>query len=1208
MDATAQALASFRDTGAFETLATLYIEYSHPELKGLIQTGINEEGKSVPSPVDGIRILRRPGGGHDVVLLAATTTEAKELQRKWLGSTGSVGDVEKAAAVLGQLKEADPEAGGRLFLVSNRPVNLDLIRDVHARASARGIVADPIDASALVRFLDFDADGQFVRETILGVPAERISTRLLREISNESLDAHLRRFPPTHQGGWTISRDIATPLLDLIRRPGATKIALQGPSGCGKSVLLQQVGRLVQAGHGFTLWVPPELLQSGRTADSIVECVLKQLRPELRDGVGTEALRLASSEFGGLILLIDDINRVGQPTHCLEVVNALAGSQGACHWLIAVWPGQIREHANPSASAPVPSEAVVWKIVEIGRYSPAEQELLRGRISDTFCRAFDGDPFLCALVPPESTFSSAEGRSQMLEQILDAFIERASRDAAEQRRTPGTTADFSDALDRLVDFIVTEDVPEPRWTIVRNHLGEAAADRLSLIGERARIAVIDTHWRWTHERLRDLIIGRWLATYFVRVAEGADSGRGHLWRHPGLAEAWAIALAFLRIPQERVDFLAKCQPLCLAKIVELRLLSDEEGERSQLCSRLGALLTSDIPPSDSVHTVTVGAVLSTLAKSNDATVLKICPQGDYIGLATSARFRNGDINAGLQIVASQPTQLPFLPAITHLEFEADALAFGQTHDEHRQELIALFDNLDASNATLTRCLFTLMGYLAWPEFVPVAHRMWRESSDDARHQFLEEFIWVVGRCGAAGASEDIRQALLFASRPSESVPAETGSASAEPIFVALHHAWRRWNVAASASAEFVQFFLQNRRRFDFLHNLLRGIDLPDAVDALLRHAPDVLGLGESVDPLNERDDREWFPVAAATRDQLWSIFSTDPEQQIRRRAFRLWRANASYDDLQKLRSANAEDPLFDKVLAQRLRMRDPTAAPSLASKVRSAPDEWSRFVPAVIGEPGVVEAFESNLEGALKSGNPHAPERVPIHLPADYLRTLVERRGEVLRNCPNIWLALWQSDVPEVLQFLRAVISTCDESALEGFFRRHGWPFPVSRRMLDALTPVLDRFPRDELLFGLGRPAILAGHHEWVSKHLAPRMTPTRRLRWIDSNTARAILDRIARGPVHDWTYRRRAAYRLLHETEKLFGSTLEIVREWLDTPPRPEQIAVAATFLEEVGTGDDLEWWTSAATPSGSPQLVECVTWLLKRRRWHPSERGSEE
>ena len=262
-----------------ETLASLYLTGDGLSCQGIIQTGINGEGKPVACPIDALRIIPVGDGMQRVALFAATTTADEKLPRKWLGEdqttrTGKkrkrvpkIGDVQKAAEEFTRWKQTHPKACGVLYLATNRRPSADLIRKASAQAQRLGLnTVEFVEASALLRFLDFDADGQYVRETILGLPAQRLNSELLSAISAELLISHANHFPSTHSGDWTIKRNLTSDLVNLLIQPGRCRIALQGPSGFGKSILLRQVGKAVLNSGGFALWIPAEGLQRGQKA------------------------------------------------------------------------------------------------------------------------------------------------------------------------------------------------------------------------------------------------------------------------------------------------------------------------------------------------------------------------------------------------------------------------------------------------------------------------------------------------------------------------------------------------------------------------------------------------------------------------------------------------------------------------------------------------------------------------------------------------------------------------------------------------------------------------------------------------------------------------------------------------------------------------------------------------------------------------------
>ena len=83
------------EAGKFEGLIAWYLRETYPHLKGLISTGINDKGKPIACPVDGVKYVA--GSPPIYFSVAATTEQQKNLSSKWLGVRNRTGDIEKAA-------------------------------------------------------------------------------------------------------------------------------------------------------------------------------------------------------------------------------------------------------------------------------------------------------------------------------------------------------------------------------------------------------------------------------------------------------------------------------------------------------------------------------------------------------------------------------------------------------------------------------------------------------------------------------------------------------------------------------------------------------------------------------------------------------------------------------------------------------------------------------------------------------------------------------------------------------------------------------------------------------------------------------------------------------------------------------------------------------------------------------------------------------
>lgn len=121
---TIRELASMTDEGAFESLATAVLRYSDDRLRSISHPGVNADGKTVKSPVDGIAFV--PGAvPPQMIAVHHTICAAKGLERKWLhdpakvksrsrgkSSTAPPGDVVKTVEIINEEKKTDTEPSG----------------------------------------------------------------------------------------------------------------------------------------------------------------------------------------------------------------------------------------------------------------------------------------------------------------------------------------------------------------------------------------------------------------------------------------------------------------------------------------------------------------------------------------------------------------------------------------------------------------------------------------------------------------------------------------------------------------------------------------------------------------------------------------------------------------------------------------------------------------------------------------------------------------------------------------------------------------------------------------------------------------------------------------------------------------------------------------------------------------------------------------
>lgn len=322
MSTTAGHLEGMTDTGKFEILATQVLRLLYEDCRAVIHLGVNAEGKTIPSPVDGFVLVpnRKP---HRYVMTAFTTSA--DLKRKWLydsekgnSKTAEDGDLAKAAKLVSTIRATDPEAEFWLYLGTNRTLYKDLMNDVYAAANQAHISVEFLEQSKLRDFLDTTADGQWLRQEHLGIAAERLSFELLHDVSAISLAEYGLESPFGNVPSLvrTASCDITA---GFLREPSVSLVLLVGPSGAGKTVLAQSVfGEHVKEG-GLALWLPGEIAEKAVNLPDAVGRALRLLRGRLDPDAGRTALQLASP-LRPLWIVVDDLNRAAQPSRVLEKI------------------------------------------------------------------------------------------------------------------------------------------------------------------------------------------------------------------------------------------------------------------------------------------------------------------------------------------------------------------------------------------------------------------------------------------------------------------------------------------------------------------------------------------------------------------------------------------------------------------------------------------------------------------------------------------------------------------------------------------------------------------------------------------------------------------------------------------------------------------------------------------------------------------------
>lgn len=91
---TRERLSDITDEGLFERLAAGVLRIAEPVFHGIVETGTNVRGQTIPDPADGVLYTMAPDGERLAIIAHHTITRRASLRSKWLDPTD--GDVVKA--------------------------------------------------------------------------------------------------------------------------------------------------------------------------------------------------------------------------------------------------------------------------------------------------------------------------------------------------------------------------------------------------------------------------------------------------------------------------------------------------------------------------------------------------------------------------------------------------------------------------------------------------------------------------------------------------------------------------------------------------------------------------------------------------------------------------------------------------------------------------------------------------------------------------------------------------------------------------------------------------------------------------------------------------------------------------------------------------------------------------------------------------------
>ena len=959
---------------------------------------------------------------------------------------------------------------------------------------------------------------------------------------------------------------------------------------------------------GFGLLVTAEVLGESRTLADAVDATLRELHPPLAVGEGREAFALAS-ETSPLLVVVEDVNRAASPARVLEKLASWGKSaqegKKRVRWrvLCPVWPlttallsdnaHGFLSHSSISLSSLTEQEG----IAAVQRRCAEPLPLLDAKAVAT---ALGHDPLLIALHADED--SGPEPKA-----VIRSFVERSLGRLA-MGNGQYTVGEYRSALRSLSLELLERKQLEPLFTDVVQWMGEQSvvADMLREFvraGEVAWLAGPAERERivFRHDRVRDHLLADAVAHALSR-----DDLSLSVMSDPYFAEVIGIALAGGEAGPAAIVQVAAANPL--AAFSAMRHFRQPRTEAQRRVVGASTVWADSGAPADPRDGSLRQAVLRILAECEGPHVKPLCARIDDRGTdwwALRARFRNGDLSAGIRLCAQFE---PGVGVVGHVELIEHVL---------RKTGAGLLRALDSVlrrrhlGGTERKGALRLAGYASSSSLSDALQESWR--TEGARQELLSDYLWACSLCCGEKPAELLGPIFdEWAAMPEED---EAGLGSPRVRFGADRIRWAfRDRVPDRAIGYFLDRAMEPELRWPLLV-MLNGIDNPDAVEfvvrELARQDEELEGFAMSArDEWSQRPKYGGAPMKAASRRRLRELWSNDGKsRRLRRRALKFWSATVARGDIAVLRTVDTSGAIGDVALFERLRRGDETAIRDLLEKLESDGGRYWWQAGRYLWSDELTECMDRAL-GRIANEAPGPdsdlsndlwmlPELL-MKLPLATAERLIKKHWTGLSHSADYVQAALYVGSSGLLTEVRKVVARHDNPKslfvhLDTHFgiRVEGRRGITRLSQMEALVPYLDHLADNDVV-SLWEACNENGWFDWRRRHLD---SSAKRAggRFVDTASAMKELDKeLARSEPFPWVDHWGEA---LLKTGVSRNGMMNLVKDWLKRHSDEKALRMAADLVTWFGRRRHLivlHGHKSAQTGRGR-EIIENASFALR-------------
>ncbi len=1198
---TVKILGEETDVGKFELLATSVLRKHSPEYATILHTGINADGKTVRSPLDGFSLIPHSDPPH-FLMVEHTTTKIEDLEKKWLHDHTTVtirksptarktklpsesddGDLIKAGREAEEIRKSSPNALFTLILTTNQMLSVDLLNKVYERAKGLDVAVDPWGPSRLADFLDTTTEGHYLRKMYLGIEVEMLSLSLLHEICQKSLlryEQELLLVPP----GGLVSRELLTQIQQNQQNGDNALQLLIGGSGSGKSVLAYQSLQDHLNSDRYGLWFPAELIENCVSLENAIDKVLRVFYPSLLPNAGQSALQFFQKENKRFFIVVDDLNRVEAPSKLLRKLSTWAkpmkldsagSQQSLLPFLIIcpVWPtiwGTSNTYLDKTTwvnsafiEAMTLSEAqsTIQMAAQLANLTITRAE------ANTIAERLGRDPILVGL------YSNFLLNNQQIipEDVIEQFIADSINKIAATPDAHYLATEYQEALNSLALRMLQNRNLYPRWSEIRAWF-QVTPDQLNPLRELTQQGYIchlttisgEQKFSFRHDRIQQSLLIKSVVKLLEDSSENTD-----LLFDPYFAEI--VGQAILLNPQPR-EFLKQIRErLPLALIVALQYLGIPSTPYHQeiieeIREWINSLKTDFIPAS------VLNAICWTLLETDSTMVLDITEKFPKYWSVLLARLRNGCTKSGI-LYCSRGGDSEF--RINNTLRDQIIEHAKQRHAEKLiLELKHFLTDTDISDKE-RRGALALVGFLKTTDCHNEISVCWELATD--KSVMLADAIWATTRCCNTEPDKLLDPMMVYWAN----LPDEEGSLK----YIMAHSL--RFGLR-DTKRNVIDYFIEQCNIYESLRGsiayLCGHVDLPNALEFALRW---VVSLHDNWD--GSRGRQRLSQTSRFHLKTLWDDPNND--KYLRRRSFLMWLTSAGLEEIEVLRAISSDSPLFRDALRKRTQLGDDKVVPDLCKILRAAKkpsfDTYWFDVAHYVWCEELMEVAEHYL-GSFKDDIPpdFSEGQLNSHWHLSRLLMMIPKQdAEML--LAKYWSHLGYSRLfiqaalyigtPKCLKLADSSIeqSPSNIPIFELLMSHFGYS-EVGRMdyftadHIKQLQPYLDRL--DESTLGrLAEACQRFDMVEWSQQYLAHRLNDQWRRRYHPTNDdLLQDLDEFAA----DEHYSSWQVQHWLEDFDRRHDSkdrALPIMKNWLRSNLNLRGLQIVAACIESIGTRDDL-------------------------------------